>query len=88
MLIAGDIGGTKTDLGIYSSETGPHEPLAQTEVHSAEYPSLQVMVEAFLASVKMPVDYACFDVAGPVIDGRAKAEPPRRESRHCVEHFH
>jgi glucokinase len=34
-LIAGDIGGTKTDLAIYSSESGSHAPLAQTEVHSA-----------------------------------------------------
>ena len=29
MLIAGDIGGTKTDLAIFSVETGPHTPLAQ-----------------------------------------------------------
>jgi hypothetical protein len=28
MLIAGDIGGTKTDLAIYSPESGPHVPLA------------------------------------------------------------
>jgi glucokinase len=40
MLIAGDIGGTKTDLAIYSRESGPHTPLAQTEVHSADYPQL------------------------------------------------
>ena len=44
MLIAGDIGGTKTDLAIYSPESGPDAPLAQTEVHSADYPSLQAMV--------------------------------------------
>jgi glucokinase len=72
MLIAGDIGGTKTDLAIYSSESGPHAPLAQTEVHSADYPSLQAMVAEFLAQVKMSVDVASFDVAGPVIDGRVK----------------
>jgi|HubBroStandDraft_6_1064221.scaffolds.fasta_scaffold01330_8 glucokinase len=72
MLIAGDIGGTKTDLGIYSIESGPHAPLAQTEVHSADYPSLQAMVKAFLAQVKMSVDVASFDVAGPVINGRVK----------------
>jgi glucokinase len=40
MLIAGDIGGTKTDFTIYSRESGPHTPLAQTEVHSADYPQL------------------------------------------------
>jgi len=72
MLIAGDIGGTKTDLAIYSPESGPHTPLAETEVHSADYPSLQAMVTEFLAQVKMSVDVASFDVAGPVIDGRVK----------------
>lgn len=72
MLIAGDIGGTKTDLAIYSSESGPHTPLAQREVHSADYPSLPAMVTEFLAQVKMSVDAASFDVAGPVINGRVK----------------
>jgi glucokinase len=72
MLIAGDIGGTKTDLAIYSNESGPHVPLAQTEVHSADYSSLQAIVTEFLAQVKMSVDVASFDVAGPVIDGHVK----------------
>jgi glucokinase len=72
MLIAGDIGGTKTDLAIYSSESGPHAPLAQTEVHSADYPSLQAIVIEFLSQTKLSVDAASFDVAGPVIDGRVK----------------
>jgi glucokinase len=45
MLIAGDVGGTKTDLAIYSAESGPHALLAQIEFHSADYPSLQAMVK-------------------------------------------
>lgn len=72
MLVAGDVGGTKTDLAIYSTESGPHAPLAQTEVHSADYPSLQAMVGEFLGQVKMSVDVASFDVAGPVINGTVK----------------
>jgi glucokinase len=72
MLIAGDIGGTKTDLAIYSILSGPHAPLAETEVHSANYPSLQAMVMEFLGQVKISVDVASFDVAGPVINGRVK----------------
>jgi glucokinase len=72
MLLAGDIGGTKTDLGIFSKEAGPHAPLVQAEVHSADYPNLQTLVTEFLTKVKMPVDRACFAVAGPVINGRAK----------------
>jgi glucokinase len=73
MLIAGDIGGTKTDLGIYSEESGPHAPLAQAQFHSADFPSLQAMVAVYLAQVKMSVDAGSFDIAGPVIDGHAKA---------------
>src|SRR5215831_14114575 len=72
MVLAGDIGGTKTDLAIFSVEGGPHEPLTQTEVHSADYPSLQALVAEFLKSVRVPVERACFDVAGPVINGRVK----------------
>lgn len=72
MLIAGDIGGTKTDLAIYSTEFGPHAPLVQSQVHSADYPSLQAMISEFLGQAKMPVYAASFDVAGPVIGGRAK----------------
>jgi glucokinase len=72
MLIAGDVGGTKTDLAIFSREAGPHAPLAQTQVKSADYPSLQAMVAEFLAKVKVSVDVAAFDVAGPVIDGHVK----------------
>ena len=69
MLLAGDIGGTKTDLAVYSDGSGPHAPLLQAEVHSADYPSLQALVGEFLKTLKTPVDRACFDVAGPVIDG-------------------
>jgi glucokinase len=72
MLLAGDIGGTKTDLAIFTREAGPHLPLVQEEVHSADYPSLEVLAAEFLKKVEMPVERACFDVAGPVIDGRVK----------------
>jgi len=48
MLLAGDIGGTKTDLAIFSVEGGPHSPLTQAQLHSADYPSLQALVTEFL----------------------------------------
>jgi len=72
MLIAGDIGGTKTDLAIYSPESGPQAPLAQATFHSADYPTLQAMVREFLTKVNMTVDVASFDVAGPVINGHVR----------------
>lgn len=72
MLIAGDIGGTKTDLAIFSSQAGPHVPIVKAEVHSSDYPSLQAIVKEFLMKTKQTVDRACFAVAGPVINGRVK----------------
>jgi glucokinase len=67
MLLVGDIGGTKTDLAIYSSESGLAAPLARRQFRSADYSSLQGIVTEFLADVKLNVNHATFDVAGPVI---------------------
>lgn len=70
MLLAGDIGGTKTALAILSEEAGPYAPLRQTEVHSADYASLEAIAAEFIGQSQLPVDRACFGVAGPVFDGR------------------
>jgi glucokinase len=70
MLLVGDIGGTKTDLAIYSEDSAPTSPLVRKQFHSADYASLQAIVREFLSDVKFPVSEATFDVAGPVIDKR------------------
>ena len=72
MLLAGDIGGTKTALGVFTHEAGPRAPLAQREYPSADFPGLAEIVRDFLATTDVPVSAACFDVAGPVVGGRAK----------------
>jgi glucokinase len=72
MLLAGDIGGTKTAIGVFSEEKGPHTALAEAEVHSGDYPSLEAIAREFLAKTGLKVDRACFGVAGPVLGGRAK----------------
>jgi glucokinase len=71
MLIAGDIGGTTTRLALVSPDAGPRAFVAEQEFPSADYPGLQPIVEAFLASTGRRATAACFDVAGPVVDGRA-----------------
>jgi glucokinase len=72
MLIAGDIGGTKTALALFSKEAGPHSPVAEAQFDCAEYPSLQAIVKEFLAKSGTRVGRACFAIAGPVIGGRVK----------------
>ena len=71
MLIAGDIGATTTRLALVSPQSGPREYIAEQEFHTADYKGLQPVVEAFLANNGGNADCACFDVAGPVIGGRA-----------------
>lgn len=72
MLLAGDIGGTKTALGVFSQEKGSHTAIVEDEVHSIDYPSLEAIAAGFLAKAALKVDRACFGVAGPVLAGRAK----------------
>ena len=71
MLLAGDVGGTKTALGVFSRQSGPREPLATATLPSAEYPSLEALVRDFLCSAQLRPERASFGVAGPVVDGRA-----------------
>lgn len=71
ILIAGDIGGTKTNLGLYTPENGALKPLREGTFASTQYPDLNAILDTFLAKTDLKVETACFGVAGPVIDGRA-----------------
>lgn len=72
MLLVGDMGGTKTVLAVFSAETGPHQPLVEKTFPSARYRSLEEVIQEFLKTISMPIDRACFGVAGPVFAGRAQ----------------
>ena len=72
LLLAGDIGGTKTALAVYSPDRGPRAPLAQCEFPSTKYPSLAAMVREFLTGTGFTVERASFAVAGPVIAGSSQ----------------
>lgn len=71
MLLAGDIGATTTRLALVSAQAGPREFVAEQEFRSADFGGLQPIVEMFLAASGTRPTSACFDVAGPVIAGRA-----------------
>jgi glucokinase len=72
MLIAGDIGGTKTTIGIYSREKGARKPLIEGTFPSKDYDSLETIVDEFLKSENITVDDAAFGIAGPVIGSKVK----------------
>jgi glucokinase len=71
MLLVGDIGGTKTDLAVFTPEEGPWNAIARKRFPSADYPSLEAITTEFVAELDCPVAQACFAVAGPVRSGKA-----------------
>lgn len=72
MILAGDIGGTKTRLALYERDLGRLQPRAEKTYRSAEHPGLEEIVRLFRAEHPQPVEAACFGVAGPVRDGRCE----------------
>ncbi len=73
LLLAGDVGGTKTALALVSPEAGPSAPIAEATFPSGAYPSLEAVVRAFLDQTHASVACASLGVPGPVVDGRATA---------------
>src|SRR5690348_17443034 len=71
LILAGDVGGTKTDIAVFSSDAGLRAPLARETFRNREYPGLAAIACEFMDRTKLPVVAACFDVAGPVVSGRA-----------------
>lgn len=82
MILAGDTGGTKTLLALYRSQPGGLVAVTEAVFSCADFPSLEAVVERFLADAARdghyagaddePVRAACFGVAGPINDGIAK----------------
>jgi glucokinase len=72
LLLAGDIGGTKTHLAVYQWGGDPRRPLQEAVYASADFESLEAVVETFRAEKGLDrIDLACFGVAGPVVEGQA-----------------
>jgi glucokinase len=71
-VLAGDIGGTKTMLGIL--EKGPSGWIRHAErtVPSGAFGSFDDLVEDFVRAHPLAFDAACFGVAGPVRGGRVR----------------
>jgi glucokinase len=73
MLLAGDVGGTKTLLGLYERGEPRPAPHTVTSYPTASFPQFSDMLEAFRRDVgdAFAVDAAAFGVAGPVVEQRA-----------------
>jgi glucokinase len=70
MILAGDIGGTKTNLGLFESAGGPLRLVRAESFPSRDYVGLESIITEFMSGGGPTVSAACFGVAGPVVGGR------------------
>ncbi len=68
-ILAGDIGGTKTHLGLYAIDDDGPRSLATVTYPSQEVSGLEEMVTDILEHHEVPVTAACFGIACPVVGG-------------------
>jgi glucokinase len=69
MFLAGDIGGTKTNLAVYAYQNDRLVLQKSASYPSKAHATLAEIVRAFLSDVPTPLKHGCFGVAGPVKDG-------------------
>ena len=72
IVLAGDVGGTKSNLAFYRADPG-FTPLAMRSYKSREHRSLDDIVAHFIADSGQRAELACFGIAGPVKKGKSQA---------------
>lgn len=75
MLLAADIGGTKTVLAIFDVEDDTlisRHPIQERTFSSQQYQSLELIVDEFLRDSDLSITAGSFGVAGPVVGDRAQ----------------
>jgi len=72
VILAGDVGGTKTNVGFFAVERDRLISVAEETFPSDGFPSLEALTSEFLRKHGGTADRACFGVAGPVHRGRCK----------------
>ena len=72
VILAGDVGGTKTNLGLFTWSSGKLRRVREGTFSSQESPSLEAMIARFLSEGGGTVHRAAVGVAGPVIDGTSQ----------------
>lgn len=74
MILAGDVGGTKTVLALFTERGGRLALLREDLLASQEFPTLESAIERFLAGgPSETIAAACLGVAGPVVEGQWEA---------------
>ncbi len=71
-VLAGDIGGTKTNLGLYVTGKSRPKALVSAKFSSREASSLETIIDKMHQRYPAKIKKACFGIAGPVINGECR----------------
>ena len=66
VILAGDVGGTKTYVGFFNPAESGYEPLVEDRVPTADHPSLGRLLAEFAARAGLTPDRVAVGVPGPV----------------------
>src|SRR5689334_16075322 len=72
MILAGDIGATRTRLAAFQAEGNKLQLVVEKTFKSQQHDGLQEIISTFVKTEGIPVHSACFGVAGPVRGGKSK----------------
>ena len=72
VILAGDIGGTNTRLGLFTLKKDRPMLVATQTYPSRKVAGLEDILELFLKTTNTPISGACFGIAGPVKNGRCR----------------
>jgi len=72
LILAGDVGGTKTHLGLFKNSVGALEIVREHRYATSQFDSLEAVCADFLGA-GATVNSVCMGVPGPIIDGGAHA---------------
>ena len=72
MILAGDIGATRTRLAAFETEGNRIQRVVEKTYMSQEHAGLPEILAQFIRAEGIPVHSACLGVAGPVRNGRSK----------------
>ena len=72
MILAGDLGGTKSNLGLFDVQRERLVCVARKRFASAEHSGLEEIITLFLSGTSTKIAHASFGIAGPVVNNRVR----------------
>src|ERR1700685_1489394 len=73
MILAGDLGGTKANLGLFDIKAGKLVRVADRRYATQKHSGLEEIASDFLNGAGAKITAAAFGIAGPVVNNRGQA---------------